>query len=70
METAVCFDIFGTLIHYAGQRVNPYRHLIVSEERLPFLTRNVGIEVFAEELGLSALLPSIRHELEAEIKGL
>ena len=70
METAVCFDVFGTLIHYAGRRVNPYRRLIVSEARLPFLTRNVGIEVFAEELGLSALLPSLRHELEAEINGL
>ena len=42
METAVCFDVFGTLIHYAGRRVNPYRRLIVSEARLPFLTRNVG----------------------------
>ena len=39
---AVCFDVFGTLIHYAGRRVNPYRRLIVSEARLPFLTRNVG----------------------------
>ena len=73
--TAVCFDAFGTLIHYNGQRVNPYRRLVtvVSEEqaeRMQFLTRNVPVDVFADELGLSHLIPQIRLELEAEIAGL
>ncbi len=72
---AVCFDAFGTLIRYGGQRTNPYRHLLnvgpnKQTERLPFLTRNVGVEVFADELGLSHLIPLIRQELAIEIAGL
>ena len=73
--SAVCFDAFGTLIRYGGQRINPYRHLLNvgpdrQTERLPFLTRNVGVDVFAEELGLLHLLPVIRQELDTEIAGL
>lgn len=74
-NSAVCFDVFGTLIHYNGQRSNPYRRLITvapgkQAERLPFLTRNVAVDVFAEELGLSHLVPVIRLELDTEIAGL
>ena len=73
--TAVCFDVFGTLVHYNGQRVNPYRRLVTvapgeQAERLPFLIRNVPVDVFADELGLSHLLPVIRRELDTEIAGL
>ena len=67
---AVCFDVFGTLISYGGQRTNPYRHLLLSpgiQGRLPFLTRNAPIEKFAIEIGRSHLLPTIRTELDAEI---
>jgi len=72
---AVCFDVFGTLIRYNGQRVNPYRRLVTvapgeQAERLPFLTRNVPVDEFAEELGLSHLVPVIRRELDTEIAGL
>ena len=72
---AVCFDVFGTLIHHNGQRVNPYRRLVTVEpsdqaERMPFLTRNVPVDVFADELGLSHLVPVIRRELDIEIAGL
>ncbi len=73
--TAACFDVFGTLIHYNGRRLNPYRRLIQvrheeQAERLPFLTRNAGVAVFAEELRLSHMLPVIRRELDEEIAGL
>lgn len=69
---AVCFDIFGTLISYPSRLPNPYRHLIASEKvrsqkRLPILTRNVGIDVFADELGLSHLMPTIQRELMQRI---
>lgn len=72
--TAVCFDVFGTLLGYNGRRINPYRRLVQAEpgqkaQRLPFLTRDVGVDVFAEELGLSHLLPIIRHELAVELAG-
>lgn len=72
--SVVCFDAFGTLIGYNGKRINPYRRLVQAEpgqkaKRLPFLTRDVGIEVFAEELGLSHLVPVIRHELADELAG-
>jgi len=73
--TAVCFDVFGTLVRYNGQRVNPYRRLVTVEpgeqaERMPFLTRNIPVDVFADELGLSHLVPVIRRELDTEIAGL
>lgn len=46
--SAVCFDAFGTLIHYNGRRINPYRRLLHAgqgeqTERLPFLIRNAGV---------------------------
>lgn len=73
--SAVCFDAFGTLIGYRGRRLNPYRRLLAGGhskpmERLPFLTRNVGIEVFARELGLMAELPDMERELAEELSGL
>lgn len=65
---AVCFDVFGTLIHFAGGRVNPYRHLInVTDEKLPFLTCNQSIDFFAKQLGLDRLIPLMRSELEDEL---
>jgi HAD superfamily hydrolase (TIGR01509 family) len=72
---AVCFDAFGTLIGYGGRRLNPYRRLLTGSEsksagRLPFLTRNVGIDVFARELGLEAELPAMERELAEELAGL
>ena len=73
--TVVCFDAFGTLIRYNGRRLNPYRRLVTvapgeQAERMPFLTRNVSVNEFADELGLSHLLPVIRRELDTEIAGL
>lgn len=38
--------------------------------RLPFLTRNVPVEVFAKELGRLDALPDIRRDLASEIAGL
>ena len=72
---AVCFDAFGTLIGYGGRRLNPYRRLLASDSskpvrRLPFLTRNVGIDVFARELGFEAALPAMERELAEELAGL
>lgn len=73
--SAVCFDAFGTLIHYNGRRINPYRRLLHAgqgeqTERLPFLIRNAGVSVFAEELGLSYMLPTIQRELDDELAAL
>lgn len=73
--SAVCFDAFGTLIDYGGQRLNPYRRLLRSTpakqaERLSFLTRNVSIRVFADELGFEAELPAMEQELSEELAGL
>lgn len=69
--TAVVFDVFGTLISYPGQRINPYRHLYYgAEKRLPFLTRDVDVNTFAEELGLAHLIPVIRRELAEELSAL
>lgn len=73
--SAVCFDAFGTLIGYGGRRLNPYRRLLVGglskpAERLPFLTRNVNVGVFARELGLMAELPDMERELGDELSGL
>lgn len=72
---AVVFDAFGTLIGYGGRRVNPYLRLVDAAPgektaRLPFLTRNVPVDVFADELGRAHLLPVIRHELAEEVAGL
>lgn len=63
---AIVFDVFGTLISYSGRRVNPYARLY-SEQRLPFLTQNCGIEAFAAELGREYLLPVIQRELSEEL---
>jgi HAD superfamily hydrolase (TIGR01509 family) len=68
---AVCFDAFGTLIHFAGRRVNPYRHLITATgEKLPLLISNQSIDIFARQHGLDHLIPVMRKELENEISGL
>ena len=65
MKTII-FDVFGTLITQPGRRIDGYSRLF-SAERLPFMTRNVDIEVFAEELGREHLLPLIKHELADEM---
>lgn len=72
---AVVFDAFGTLITFGGPRLNPYRHFLppgarMPSERRPFLTRDVGPEVFARELGLEHALPIIEEELRFELEGL
>lgn len=71
---AIAFDAFGTLIGYGGRRINPYLRLVDAAPgekvaRLPFLTRNVPVDVFADELGRAHLLPVIRHELAEEVAG-
>ena len=68
--SAVCFDVFGTLLTWRGRRINPYLRLAQNGQRLPFMTRDVPIEVFAEELGLSHLVPVIQHELGEDLKSL
>jgi HAD superfamily hydrolase (TIGR01509 family) len=73
--SAVCFDAFGTLIEYGGPRLNPYRRLLERAPdkqtgRLSFLTRDVGVEVFAREWGLEDELPAIQRELSQELAGL
>lgn len=72
MVSVVIFDAFGTLIPKALRRVNPYSRLIGNGDsgksvRRPFLTRNVAIDVFAEELGLAYLVPLLRREIQQEI---
>jgi HAD superfamily hydrolase (TIGR01549 family) len=72
---AVCFDVFGTLISYNGQRTNPYRNLLAAVpaqegRHLPILTRDVSVDIFAGELGLTHLIPVIRQELNDELSGL
>lgn len=68
---AVCFDVFGTLIHFAAKRVNPYRHLIdATSEKLPLLTSNQSIDFFARQHGLDRLIPVMRKELENETSAL
>jgi len=62
----ILFDVFGTLITQPGRRIDGYSRLF-SAERLPFMTRNVDIEVFAQELGRKHLLPLIRRELANEM---
>lgn len=78
----VVFDAFGTLISYAGRRTNPYRHLMGQigtrthrdassvRRRPPFLTKNVPVDVFAEECGLASTTAMIRRELEVELSAL
>ena len=68
--SAVCFDVFGTLITRPARRINPYMRLAQNGQRLPFMTRDVPIEVFAEKLGLSHLVPVIQHELAEDLKAL
>lgn len=65
----IVFDAFGTLITQRGIRKNAYERLALAggETRLPFLTRNVGIETFAHELGIGYLIPVIERELSAEL---
>ena len=75
MVSVVIFDAFGTLIPKARRRINPYSRLVVSGDsgksaRRPFLTRNVTIDVFAEELGLAYLVPLLRREIQQEISEL
>ncbi|MEW9898385.1 HAD-IA family hydrolase [Chitinivorax sp. PXF-14] len=72
---AIAFDAFGTLIGYGGRRINPYLRLVDTAPgkkaaRLPFLTRNVPVDVFADELGRTHLLPVIQRELAQEVAGL
>ncbi len=73
---AIAFDAFGTLIQYGVRRINPYLRLVGDtpasgkSEQLPFLTRNVSVEVFADELGQSHLIHVIRRELDEEIAAL
>lgn len=68
----IIFDAFGTLIEHRGHRINAYDRLTAGDagqkaERRPFLTRNVGVDVFARELGLEYMLPVIERELAAEL---
>ena len=75
MVSVVIFDAFGTLIPKARRRINPYSRLVVGGDsgksaRRPFLTRNVAIDVFAEELGLAYLVPLLRREIQQEISEL
>lgn len=65
----VVFDAFGTLIKRADRRINPWRRLVGGDRR-EFLTRDVSIEVFCQELGLEHLAPIVRRELDAEISAL
>lgn len=75
MVSALGFDAFGTLITYGAIRKNPYQWPLESTTggsagRRPFLTRNVPVDVFAHERGLSQLIPVIRAELAAEVQSL
>ncbi|MBV1777368.1 HAD-IA family hydrolase [Burkholderiaceae bacterium DAT-1] len=70
---AVVFDAFGTLIQYTGPWNHPYRHVLAhidASTRLPFMTRNVPIDIFADELGLSHVVPDMRRELDALLASL
>jgi HAD superfamily hydrolase (TIGR01662 family) len=75
MASVIVFDAFGTLMQRAKRRVNPYARLIPSDEskgslRNQFLTRNVSIDVFAQELGLAHLIPLLERELQHETDAL
>jgi HAD superfamily hydrolase (TIGR01549 family) len=71
--SAVCFDVFGTLIQHGRRHWHPYRLLLLTSAPLktltclPLLTRNVGIEVFARKLGLMAELPMMEQALTEEL---
>lgn len=72
---AVALDGFGTLISFGQRRLNPYARLLSPTRdygamRLPFLTRNVPVEVFAEETRMTHVLPDLRRELATELTGL
>ena len=72
---AVALDGFGTLISFGQRRLNPYARLLSPTRdygamRLPFLTRNVPVDVFAEETGMTHVLPDLRRDLAVEIAGL
>ncbi|MCC4118446.1 HAD family hydrolase [Aromatoleum toluclasticum] len=73
MQRKIVFDAFGTLICRTRPRLNPYGRLLAgagpATPRLPFLTRNVPIEVFAQELGLESLQPAIYQELAEDLTG-
>lgn len=74
--SAIAFDAFGTLIQYGAQRTSPYRRLIrhrsaaPQELRSTLMTRNVSVDILAQELGLAPLIPVIRQELEEETAAL
>jgi HAD superfamily hydrolase (TIGR01549 family) len=74
MIHAIVFDAFGTLLTYGGQRRNPYVRILAAidrtDSRLPFLTQNVSIDVFAAELGLVHLLPEIHQSLTEDLAGI
>lgn len=67
----LALDAFGTLLTYTRQRINLYSRLVDSRgekvARHFFLTRNVSLDVFADELGLNHLLPVIQHEQAEEM---
>ena len=71
MASTIIFDAFGTLIQRAKKRENPYARLVSpgasADLRRQVLTRNVAIDVFAEELGLEHLIPLLRREIDSEI---
>lgn len=62
----IVFDAFCTTIK-PSSRYRGYRHLTGDGVRRPFLTRNVPVDIFAQEMGKEHLLPLIRWELEQEI---
>lgn len=74
MASTIIFDAFGTLIQRAKKRENPYARLVSpgasGDLRHEVLTRNVPIEMFAEEQGLEHLIPLLRREIEQEIAAL
>lgn len=69
--TAIVFDAFGTLVQ-PRRGANAYDRLSAAAggRRMPFLTRNVGADTFAEELGVGYLWPLIARELAAELSQL
>ncbi len=74
MASTIIFDAFGTLIQRAKKRENPYARLVSpganADLRHQVLTRNVPIDVFAEEQGLEHLIPLLWRDIEQEIAAL